>query len=413
MRDRSIPPPRFFNSSDPATAPDARRVHQICNAATWRSANLARQLGYAALALLWPCIAAGMSIPWLRRNAAAIRALTGKGMARQFAEILRLAVAHHVTPQYYYMFELYLDDRRAKAGDYLMRYETKEIAYRLLKPVGGESGTAIKNKLRFPDYCRAHDLPAVPILAAFKQGRRIAGTGALPPTDLFIKRIFGKGGARAERWNWSGAFYRSTRGEECDAAALLQHVAALSQREAYLIQPAVSNHPDLADLMLGALATVRLLTCRDERGGYEVTNASFRTSVNPKSPVDNIHAGGIAAPVELATGRLGPASDLGKGPRFQWYDRHPVTDGQIAGRILPFWREAMALAVKAHAAFGEWVVIGWDVAILGDGPILIEGNKGPDVDLIQRPLRAPIGSGRFGALLAYNLERSRFMQAGR
>ena len=63
------------------------------------------------------------------------------------------------------MFELYLDDRRAKAGDYLMRYETKEIAYHLLKPVGGESGTAIKNKLRFPDYCRAHDLPAVPILA--------------------------------------------------------------------------------------------------------------------------------------------------------------------------------------------------------------------------------------------------------
>ncbi|MES1151915.1 MAG: sugar-transfer associated ATP-grasp domain-containing protein, partial [Dongia sp.] len=113
------------------------------------------------------------------------------------------------------------------------------------------------------------------------------------------------------------------------------------------------------------------------------------------------------------TGRLGPASDLGKGPRFQWHDRHPLTGGQIAGRVLPFWPEAMALAVRAHAAFGEWVVIGWDVAILADGPKLIEGNKGPDVDLIQRPLRAPIGSARFGALLAHNLERSPFMRAGR
>jgi hypothetical protein len=51
-------------------------------------------------------------------------------------------------------------------------------------------------------------------------------------------------------------------------------------------------------------------------------------------------------------------------------------------------------------------VIGWDIAILDEGPRLIEGNKGPDVDLIQRPLRGPIGSGRFGALLAYNLERA-------
>ena len=411
MRDRSIPPPRLFKSSDPSVAPAARRVHEICNTAAWRSATLARQLRYVLFAVLWPLIAAGMSIGWLRRNAAAIRALTGKSTARQFAEIMRLAVRQRVTPKYYYMFELYLDERRAKAGDYLMRYETKEIAYRLLKPTGGASGMAIKDKIQFPNFCRAHDLPAIPLTAAFKDGIRISGDGALPNTDLFIKRVFGKGGARAERWNWIGSGrYRSTRGEECDPAALLEHVAALSQREAYLIQAAVNHHPELADLTVGALATVRMLSCRDEHGGYEVTNASFRTSINPKSPVDNIHAGGIAAPVDLATGRLGPASDLGKGPRPQWHDRHPLTGGQIAGRVLPFWPEAMALAVKAHVAFGEWVVIGWDVAILADGAWLIEGNKGPDVDLIQRPLRAPIGSGRFGALLAYNLEHSPFMQ---
>jgi hypothetical protein len=413
MRDKSIPPPRLFWTSDPSVAPAARRVHEICNAAAWRTAKLGRRLRYLTLALLWPLVAAGMSVQWLRRNAAAIRAATGKGTARQFAEIIGLAMRHHVTPKYYYIFELYLDERRARAGDYIMRYEAKELAFRLLKPEDGPSGTAIKDKTQFPDFCRAHGLPAIPLIAVIDRGRRIAGDGKLPAGDLFVKRVFGKGGARAERWNWTGTLYRSTRGERRDAEALLQHVADLSMREAYLIQPAVNNHPDLAELTVGALATVRMLTCRNEQGGYEVTNASFRTSINPKSPVDNIHAGGIAAPVDLATGRLGQASDLGKGPRFRWYDRHPLTGAQIAGRVLPFWPEAMALAVKAHAAFGEWVVIGWDIAILPDGVQLVEGNKGPDVDLIQRPLRAPIGSGRFGTLLAYNLERCPFMQQGR
>jgi hypothetical protein len=121
--------------------------------------------------------------------------------------------------------------------------------------------------------------------------------------------------------------------------------------------------------------------------------------------VDNIHAGGIAAPIDLATGRMGPASDLGLGPKFAWYDSHPWTHAPIAGRVLPHWQEAMALAVRAHDAFSEWAVIGWDVALLDDGAWLIEGNKGPDVDLMQRPLRGPIGNGRFGALLAYHLER--------
>jgi hypothetical protein len=128
-------------------------------------------------------------------------------------------------------------------------------------------------------------------------------------------------------------------------------------------------------------------------------------SINPSSAVDNLHAGGIASIVDLKSGRLGPASDLGVGPNFVWHDRHPLSGKPITGRELPFWKEAMELAVGAHDAFSEWVVIGWDIAILADGPCLIEGNKGPDVDIIQRCGRGPIGDGRFGALLAYNLER--------
>ena len=408
MRDTLFPPPRFFNSRDAATAPAALKIHRICNDAVWRSLGFGARLYATALTLVWPLTATGAALPWLRRNAAAIRRLTGKSAPRQYWEMLGLALRHRISARYYYIFELYLDSRRAQAGDYMMRFETKQIAYRLLRPKHQTTGTPIKNKIAFAVYCREHDLPAVPLVAAFRDGARVPEIGETEPpeADLFLKRVLGKGGARAERWNWAGdGLYRSTHGEESTAAELLAYFADLSKHEAYLVQPALTSHTELRPLSLGALSTVRLLTCRDEHGGFEVTNASFRMAANPKSPVDNIHAGGIAAPVDLATGRLGPASNLGLGPDIVWHDRHPLTGAEITGRVLPFWPEAMALAVRAHAAFSEWTVIGWDVAILDEGARLIEGNKGPDVDLIQRPLRGPIGSGRFGQLLAYHLER--------
>jgi hypothetical protein len=76
-----------------------------------------------------------------------------------------------------------------------------------------------------------------------------------------------------------------------------------------------------------------------------------------------------------------------------------------AGRTLPLWTDVVKLARLAHCAFSDRVVIGWDIAILADGPTLVEGNGGPDVDVMQRPLRRGIGQGRFGELLLFNLRR--------
>lgn len=230
MRDSLFPPPRFFFFPDPATVPAARRVHQICNRAVWRSLGPLGKLYGAALTLAWPVTDGAVALHWLKRNGAAVKALTGKSAIRQFFEIVGLGMRHHISPKYYFMFEFYLDDRMRQAGNYLMRYETKQVAYRLLKPEVETTGTPIKNKIAFAGYCRKHDLPAVPLVAAFRNGARVPeiGDGAPPPCDLFVKRVLGKGGAGAERWNWIGnGRYRGNQGEERSGAEVLEHVAVL------------------------------------------------------------------------------------------------------------------------------------------------------------------------------------------
>ena len=42
---------------------------------------------------------------------------------------------------------------------------------------------------------------------------------------------------------------------------------------------------------------------------------------------------------------------------------------------------------------------------MSDRPRLVEGNSGPDIDLVQRPLRTPFGDARLGELLAHHLKR--------
>ena len=100
-----------------------------------------------------------------------------------------------------------------------------------------------------------------------------------------------------------------------------------------------------------------------------------------------------------------PATDLGADARLGWTDRHPQTGAMITGRLLPMWDEVRELVRKAHLAFRDRVVIGWDIAIMADRPRLVEGNSGPDIDLVQRPLRTAFADGRLGELLAFHLNQ--------
>ncbi|MGN8199463.1 sugar-transfer associated ATP-grasp domain-containing protein [Salinisphaera sp. RV14] len=383
----------------------ATTIHRMFSQQCWREDGIAGGAVLVAGAVfMLPTLMVAATV-YTSRCGARVRIDTGKSRPRQWAEQVSLGVRLAVPPPWYYIFELYRPTHYQRAAEYLYRSETKSGIYDMLRRQRGchESTEGLRDKALFGIRCREHGLPVVDTLATARDGV-IEGIDTLPDADLFFKPISGAGGRGASRWIFIGDNrYRASDGQVVTKEVLQAHLCELSRDERYLVRRYVTAEPTLSDLTPGALSTVRVVTCLDATGTPEATHAVFRMASSRDVVVDNFHAGGVAASVDLATGTLGMATDLGLSADSRWWSTHPTTGAPILGRRLPHWEAVRDLATRAHCAFGDQVAIGWDIAILENGPCLIEGNKSPDLDIVQRTSRTPAGNSRLGDLLAQHL----------
>jgi hypothetical protein len=365
----------------------------------WHPENAGEWVELAAGMLLWP-IGLLVSAAWFTwRNGAVIRLRHGTSVPAQLRGQLKLYFSDGVLPPWYYIFSLH-DEGERRVASFVQRFETKTCFFRLLK---ARKGTPLDDKARFADYCAERQIRGVPVLMHL-DGRH-PGRG-LPDEDLFVKPRRGRGGCGAERWDRiAPRTFVGPRGEQRSSSELLARLVKRSRRRPLIVQARMRPHRELLPITSGALPTVRVLTCLDESGEAEVIAAMLRTSFGENRTVDNMHAGGIGALVDIASGTLGKASNLGSDARLGWFSAHPDTGAKMEGRVLPFWEETRRRAVAAHRHFSDRVVVGWDIAILEDGPIFIEGNGNPDLDILQRFMRTGLREHRFAALLAHHLRQ--------
>jgi hypothetical protein len=142
----------------------------------------------------------------------------------------------------------------------------------------------------------------------------------------------------------------------------------------YIIQDTLIQHSRLNSLNPSSVNTIRINTFMDRNGQVEILASFFRFGMKG-SFVDNISSGGGYIGVEPDSGRLRKKaySDIthGKARTFLY---HPDTGLVFEGFEIPLYREAEELVTEAARHLPELRLIGWDVAITEEEPVIIEGN---------------------------------------
>lgn len=140
----------------------------------------------------------------------------------------------------------------------------------------------------------------------------------------------------------------------------------------------VVQHPHMDQLCPVSVNTLRVMTYYNH-GEPIIVWMGMRIGTG-NTVVDNFNSGGVIIAIDQEKGCLKGTAQNKLG---QVYTTHPLTGVRFDGFSLPYFDQIKELVVKAAKLESNVQVIGWDIAITADGPVVIEGNCHANFDAPQ------------------------------
>lgn len=280
-----------------------------------------------------------------------------------------------VLPTNYHLFQF--DSKgRNEFKEYMDGPMSPVFRHKLYKCLWDDNYSSLVNdKYLFHCFCRYHGIPVPEIYGVCQNGALITNESNFKnlisednPEKVVLKPRSGMQGkgihfvsreiAVSLLGNASPELYKSLPDEV--------------NKQGFIIQEFIKQHPELDEINPHSLNTIRILTFLSHDRSVKIFAAMLRTS-SQRYPIDNYSLGGIVVGVDIETGRL---KRLGfQSPEFgRTSTEHPLTRLSFYNFQIPFWEGLKETAVRAQKIFHYHKSIGWDFAISRNGPFLIEGN---------------------------------------
>ncbi|WP_353661135.1 sugar-transfer associated ATP-grasp domain-containing protein [Hydrogenimonas sp. SS33] len=181
---------------------------------------------------------------------------------------------------------------------------------------------------------------------------------------LFMKEVAGAWGKGAHKISAD-----DLEKKNFDTESLFRDIVSAS----FIIQEAIVQHEEINRLYPLSINSIRMDTFMDREGNVEILSALLRMGGNGNF-VDNVTAGGLFVPIDLESGKLGKRAQTFLKNGAKSHEAHPYTGTPFEGFAVPFFDEAKQLVKKAAEKIPALRLVGWDVVITPEGPLLLEGN---------------------------------------
>lgn len=167
-------------------------------------------------------------------------------------------------------------------------------------------------------------------------------------------------------------------------------------KDRMLVEQCIEACEELKAFHPQSLNTIRVVTIANKEKAC-VFSGVFRTGVG-ESVVDNSHKGGVSVQINVNDGVIETDGANTKGDRFV---SHPDSGITFKGFVIPQWDKVVKACCEA-AKKTENPITGWDVVVNNQGEVeFIEGNYGPDMDMMQTRYKTGAKKKIFGLIKEY------------
>ena len=352
--------------------------------------------------LIWPVMTLIFTIKYTSMFGNRTKELTGKSIFLQVVEQIYSSLIHNCKPKDYYYFSFFYRHKIKNISYYILDGFSRQSLFKYINRANDLS--ILDNKRLFFEVCRENDLPTPQIIADFCNGTVdwITKERSLPDSDIILKECMGLMGRGLIRCEYIGSkSYKLTPSNQIlSKQEVINLIKSMSHKRRYLVQPRLLNHPLIDDLSNGALITIRIVTGFSQNNSVKVLFAIFNMPVG-KSIVNNLNDGAFSSIISLNTGILMKAFCGELDCKLHAF--HPDTMSQINGRKIPHWNKCLFTVMRAHSVIGKIPIIGWDVCVTREGPLLIEGNHDISLNFHQLEPGLPLGLTDFPDILTKNI----------
>lgn len=347
-----------------ALAREPRQDSILLKMRAWAASDWRRAYPLPMQALLWLADRAGWPLAAMSRTLtfARARGLGGAAATRLFFDCLLTGG----TPMEAHVW------RALQAGRHPLPARSASL---VLSRLGDPAGHALlADKLSAAERLAAAGgvFPALLGLHARGEGIDLNTLAGMASSDgVFLKPRHGYGGRDAFALTRTDTGWRLD-GQPVETARLLARLANLCRNDDLLVQERLVAAATMTDLASDGRAPVLRLGTARFPGEAPFLHSALLTIAVPGRSARDFLDGGIHAPVDPSSGSLTAGVSF-RNPHGR-LDTLSWNQARLAGRPVPAFAEATAMALQAMAALPPLALVHWDIIITDQGPVLLEGN---------------------------------------